>query len=83
MTESFDSWEKNGGVRIRGLGCEWEGHRVRVRLPLALRGLGDEVCLPFSFQAGKVKKLEEEKKGDKETVGVEEEEDNLDKERVG
>jgi hypothetical protein len=58
VTESFDSWEKNGGVR--SLGCEWEGHRMRVRLPLALRGLGDLVCLPFSFRAGKVKKLEEE-----------------------
>jgi hypothetical protein len=30
---------------------------VRVHLPLALRGLGDVVCLPFSIQARKVKKL--------------------------
>lgn len=69
MTESFDSWEKKGGVRVRRLGCEWEGHRVRVRLPLVLRGLGDVVFLPFSFgfsfQAGKVKKQEE----DRERVG--------------
>jgi hypothetical protein len=54
VPESFDSW-------VPGLGREWEGHRVRVRLPLLLRGIGALVCLPFSFQAGKViKKSEEE-----------------------
>lgn len=59
MPESSDNRVR---FRVPGLGREWEGHRVRVRLPLVLRGLGDGdvVCLPFSSQAGKVKKSEEE-----------------------